>query len=68
MGIDTHPLPIPKPSYDVNSDGSVNFDDVTALIAILLGRSAVVDTADINRDGLVTIADVTALVNIILGK
>ena len=55
---------------DVNRDGSVTIADVTALVNIILGKTADAETrlADVNEDGSVTIADVTALVNIILGK
>ena len=54
---------------DVNADSSINFNDVTALVNIILSKAA--DTfgnADVNHDGKVTIADVTSLVNLILGK
>ena len=62
-----------KPAFlrgDVNGDGSVTIADVTALVNIILGKSAAPASgvADVNEDGGVTIADVTALVNIILGK
>lgn len=55
---------------DVNADNSITIADVTALVNIILGKSADYNTAaaDINADGSITIADVTALVNIILGK
>lgn len=57
-------------SGDVNGDGSVTIADVTALVNIILGKSAAPTrgVADVNSDYSVTIADVTALVNIILGK
>ena len=62
-----------KPAFlrgDVNGDGSVTIADVTALVNIILGKSAAPESgvADVNADGSITIADVTALVNIILGK
>ena len=57
---------------DVNADGTITIADVTALVNIILGKTAPdgynLKTADVNADGHVTIADVTALVNIILGK
>ena len=55
---------------DVNKDGAITIADVTALVNIILGKTADFDQrlADVNGDKSVTIADVTALVNIILGK
>lgn len=55
---------------DVNGDGSISIADVTALVNIVLGRTAEFDekVADVNGDGSVSVADVTALVNLILGK
>ena len=51
---------------DVNSDGSVNTADVTALVNYLHGSGTVdVVAADVNRDGAIDIADVTAINNII---
>ena len=51
---------------DVNSDGSVNTDDVTALVNYLHGSGTVnLTAADANKDGAVDIADVTAINNII---
>ena len=51
---------------DVNSDGSVNATDVTALVNYLHGSGAVNEVAaDVNRDGDIDIADVTAINNII---
>lgn len=55
---------------DVNGDGSISIADVTALVNIVLGRTAEFDekVADVNGDGSVSVADVTALVNLIFGK
>lgn len=56
---------------DVNQDGSVDNDDVTALVNIILGNDDEEpyqydhEAADVNEDGEITIADVTTLVNII---
>ena len=46
---------------DVDGDGFVKIDDVTALIDHLLGSNSSIDVgnADINYDGVVSIADVT---------
>ena len=55
---------------DVNNDGVVRVDDVTALIDYLLGGSAEVlnlDNADCNNDGFVRIDDFTALIDYLLG-
>lgn len=52
---------------DVNHDGQVNIEDVTALIDSLLGGNTSGETsADVDSDGQVTIADVTALIDKLL--
>ena len=53
---------------DVDGDGFVKIDDVTALIDHLLGSNSSIDVgnADINYDGVVTIADVTELIDYLL--
>ena len=54
---------------DVNGDGTVNDDDVTALVNYLHGSGTVNETAaDVNRDGDIDIADVTAIKNIISSR
>ena len=56
---------------DVNSDGSVNISDVTALIDYLLsGELETFDAvaADVNGDGSINISDVTALIDMLLGS
>ena len=53
---------------DVNGDGKVNVSDVSALINMILGLSAMDQSAgDVNGDGRVNVSDVSALINIILG-
>ena len=55
---------------DVNGDGLVSIDDVTALIDYLLGGDATginLDGADCNQDGGVNIDDVTTLIDHLLG-
>ena len=54
---------------DVDGDGFVKIDDVTALIDHLLGSNSSIDVgnADINYDGVVSIADVTGLIDYLLG-
>lgn len=51
---------------DVNGDGSVSIDDVTALIDILLSGASAPAGADANQDGSVSIDDVTALIDCLL--
>ena len=54
---------------DVNSDGSVNAADVTALYNYILnGDTTYLSTSDVNNDGAVNAGDVTAVYNIILGN
>jgi hypothetical protein len=53
---------------DLNGDGTLNISDVTALVNMVLGKTAKTPAADMNGDGEVNISDVTALVNMILGK
>ena len=55
---------------DVNGDGQVKINDVTALIDYLLSSDAMginVTAADCNQDGYVKINDVTALIDYLLG-
>ena len=51
---------------DVNGDGQVKIDDVTALINLLLSGNTPPSTADCNIDARVNISDVTALINYLL--
>ena len=53
---------------DVNSDGTVDISDVTALVNLILSSTNSNPYGDVNGDGDVNISDVTELVNIILGK
>ena len=53
---------------DLNGDGSVNVGDVTTLVNMILGKTAMSAAADLNGDGSVNVGDVTTLVNMILGK
>ena len=53
---------------DVNGDNQVTIADVTALVNVILGKTASNPACDVNGDTIISIADVTALVNIILGK
>lgn len=51
---------------DVDGDGKVNIDDVTALIDILLSGGTASGDADVDGDGIVKIADITALIDMLL--
>ena len=53
---------------DVDHNGKININDVTALINHLLSGNAGIDlvAADIDNDGKVNISDVTALINFLL--
>ncbi len=64
--------PGPQPSVrgDVNKDGNVRIDDVTALIDYLLsgnGDDLDLVAADCNKDGDIRIDDVTSLIDFLLG-
>ncbi len=59
----------PSLKGDVNKDGKVNIDDVTALIDYLLSQDATgldLDAADMDEDSKVGIDDVTALIDYML--
>lgn len=51
---------------DVDGDGGVSINDVTALIDILLTGVSAPDAADVDTDSKVTINDVTALIDMLL--
>jgi Leucine-rich repeat (LRR) protein len=54
---------------DVNGDGKLAIDDLTALIAALMdGTAASNPAADVNGDNVVNIADVTALIALLMGN
>jgi len=59
----------PRYVGDVNDDGVLDVNDVTALVAIILGNATDDGSGatDVTGDGLVDVNDVTALVNLILG-
>ena len=70
MAIDTSDFVIDegKPAGDVNNDERVNVSDVSTLINMILGSTAMDQSrADVNGDGRVNVSDVSALINIILG-
>ncbi len=51
---------------DIDGDGKVNIDDVTALISYLLSGNEAPAAADCDMDGKVNIDDVTTLINYLL--
>ena len=53
---------------DVNGDGNVDIQDVTALIDLLLGGATLPAAADCNEDGSINISDVTALIDMLLAS
>ena len=55
---------------DVDHEGKVSIDDVTALIDFLLGSENDICTvcADVDGDSMITIADVTALIDKLLNR
>ena len=71
-------LPFEEPTKqgDVNRDGKVDVNDLTALVNIVLGKVTPTDNpfnydfnaAEIDGNNGFTVADVTSLVNLILGK
>jgi len=68
---DLHPDALPFKAGDVNGDGDVDINDVTALIDRVLGREPQpfnADAANLNGDDDIDINDVTALIDRVLGK
>ena len=53
---------------DVNMDGRVNINDVTALIRMLLNVNITSPAANVNEDEKVNISDVTTLIQMLLLK
>ena len=55
---------------DVNHDGAIDIEDVTALINSVLGNESVIcaTCGDVNGSGNIDVEDVTALIDIILGN
>ena len=49
--------------FDVNRDGKVDIEDVTALLGMLSGAAATSSPCDLNGDGATTVEDVTRLLN-----
>ena len=51
---------------DVNHNGVIDVEDLTALINMLMNEELIIGTGDVNRDGFVTIQDVASLINLLL--
>ena len=51
---------------DVNHNGTVDIQDVTALIDMLLNENLIISTGDVNKDGIVSISDVSTLIDMLL--
>lgn len=52
---------------DVNGDGSVDIDDINAIINISLGLSKnYIDGADVNGDGSIDIDDINIIINLVI--
>ena len=50
---------------DVNEDGAVDVADISSIISVMAGDSAIPqDNADVNGDGSVDVADIAAVITI----
>ena len=66
-------LPFEEPTKpgDVNRDGVVDVQDITAMVNIILGKDSSqydLEAADLDDNGKIEVPDLTALVNIILNN
>ena len=52
---------------DLNNDGSVDVEDVTLLINLVLGDGDYVAAGDMDENGTLDVEDVTALINAVIG-
>ena len=56
---------------DVNSDGSINVQDIVSVVGFVLGTTTPDDdqscASDLNNDGFINVQDIVGLVNLILG-
>lgn len=63
-------IEVPSVDYyitgDVNHNGTVGVEDLTALIDMLLHEEFIIGTGDVNKDGQVGIDDVVLLIDMIL--
>ena len=63
VGIDVEPDP-----GDINDDGSIDVNDVTILVDLLLAGGDLPANADVNGDGMVNVVDVTVLIELLLNS
>ena len=52
---------------DVNSDGTVDVADISAIISSMAGDTSYEDTADVNGDGAIDVADISTVISIMAG-
>ena len=53
---------------DINNDGTVDVDDLNAVINVMLGKSGHAVSGDVNGDNVTDIDDVNIIINIMIGK
>ena len=67
--IGSYDMPEPKPTGDVNSDGSIDVADIATVIDVMAGKAnAFKDRADVNNDGNVDVADIATIIDKMAGK
>lgn len=63
--LSNEPEPVPG---DVNADGKVNKDDVSAIVSVICGDKTYAETADVDGNGKVDILDASCVIATICGK
>ena len=58
----------PLTKGDVNMDGTLDVDDVSLLIKVVLESGEFNEIGDMNNDGEIDIEDISLLINAVLGK
>jgi len=53
---------------DVDGDGNVNIEDVSAIIDVLLNGHEAMGMVDVDNNGIINIDDLTALIDILLSE
>ena len=51
---------------DINNDGTVDVDDLNAVINVMLGKSGHAVSGDVNGDNVTDIDDVNIIINIMI--
>ena len=63
-------IEVPSVDYyrtgDVNHNGVIDIEDLTALVDMLMNEEILIGTGDVDKDGTVSIQDVTALIDMLL--